>query len=99
MVRFIGGISLVWAVLMLTACVKTEIVPEVLDPKLSISRPANGVVILGSSLVLTATYTDDQGQDRSSEIQWESRNSAIAKVTNGTVSTLGIGWTNTTKGP
>lgn len=76
---------------MLTACIKTEIIPEVLDPELSIMKPANAAITVGNSLVLKATYTDEQGQNRSNEIQWTSRSPAIASVANGTVNALSIG--------
>lgn len=78
---------------MLAACVKTEIVPEVLDPKLSIARPANTVLTVGNSLSLAAAYTDEQGQNRSNEIQWASRNAAVAVVVNGAVNAISVGQT------
>lgn len=88
MIRFIFYFG---ALLMLTACVKTEIIPEILDPELSIAKPENPAITVGNRLVLTATFTDEQGQNRSNEIQWTSRSPTIASVTNGTVNALSIG--------
>lgn len=91
MIRYIFCLKLGWALLLLTACVKTEIIPEVLDPELSITKPANAAIMLGNSLVLNAVYIDEQGQNRSNEIQWTSRNAVVASVADGTVTALNIG--------
>jgi Electron transfer DM13/Bacterial Ig-like domain (group 2) len=79
----------------LGACVKTEIVPETIDPLLTITDPVNTTLVEGNSLNLKATYTDQEGQDRSGEIEWLSRRAEIASVsTNGTVTgkTVGQAW-------
>jgi hypothetical protein len=93
MVRLVCKFTFGWGLFMLFACVKTEIIPELLDPRLSITKPANSILTLGNSLTLTAIYTDEQGQNRSSEIQWASRSAAIASVNNGNVFALGAGQT------
>lgn len=74
---FYIGISLL---ALAEACVKTEIVPETLTPKLSITVPSNPVITRGDNLQLMAVYTDEQGRDRSNEIQWGSQNPAFATV-------------------
>jgi Electron transfer DM13/Bacterial Ig-like domain (group 2) len=93
MLSFIRKVRFGWVLLFMIACVKTEIIPELLEPKLSITKPANSVITLGNSLILAATYTDDQGQNRSNEIQWAARNAAIASVKNGSVTALSTGQT------
>ncbi len=66
--------------ILVSACVKTEIIPEVLTPELSLTTPSNTAITQGGTLQLMAVYTDEQGQDRSNEIQWRSQNPALATV-------------------
>jgi hypothetical protein len=65
--------------LFLAACVKTEIIPEVLTPTLSLDPGALSLTE-GQKKQLTAQYTDDQGQTRNELIQWRSRNTVVATV-------------------
>jgi hypothetical protein len=69
------------ALLLLSACVKTEIVPEQIDSKLNIASPNTSVLVQGETIDLEAAYTDQEGRDKSSSIQWQSRNPAVTTVT------------------
>lgn len=73
-----------FGLLWLSACIQTEIVPETLEPRLSLS-PRNLSLSVGQSTVLTATYTDEQNVDRSDLLQWRSHTAAIAEVMSGGV--------------
>lgn len=72
-------------VLFLFSCIETEIIPEVLEPKLVLNAKSAGL-ISGQTAVLTARYTDEKNEDRSELIEWRSQNLAIASVQNGVVS-------------
>jgi Electron transfer DM13/Bacterial Ig-like domain (group 2) len=63
----------------MTACVKTEIIPETLQPKLDITV-ASLTLTVGQKTQVTAQYTDDQGKSRSELMQWRSSAPAIAAV-------------------
>lgn len=67
------------SVLALSACVKTEIVPETLEPKLSVA-PANVTLMPGQTAQLTGIYTDELGESRPDLVQWQSADPAIATV-------------------
>lgn len=76
---------------LLSACVETEIVPEVLEPAL-ILNPKSVSLIVGQNTAIRATFTDETGTDRSSELQWRSANPTVASVaTGGIVSALAPG--------
>lgn len=62
-----------------TACVKTEIVPEVLEPKLRV-EPASVSLFVGQTRPLAATYTDAEGADQSDLIQWRTTDPSITSV-------------------
>lgn len=82
------------AALTLTACVKTEIVPETLEPQLR-AEPASVSLTVGQTLQLSATYTDELGRDQSAQIQWNMATSAVASVSAGgllTALTPGQAW-------
>ncbi len=72
------------AVLTLTACVKTEIVPEILAPKLTVT-PVTVSLTTGQTFALSATYTDEAAIDQSAQVQWRSSAPSIASV-----STVGL---------
>jgi len=69
-----------WAALLtLAACVKTEIVPEILEPKLTVT-PASVSLTVAQTFALSATYTDEAAIDQSAQVQWRSSTSSIASV-------------------
>lgn len=61
------------------ACVKTEIIPEVLEPTLRL-EPSSVSLTVGQTRQLTGVYTNAQGEDQSNLIQWATTNPAIAAV-------------------
>ncbi len=72
--------QLLWLpVLWLAACVRTEIIPEVLEPKLVLDARTVALNV-GESRQLPATYMDEMNADRSDLIRWESTDSTIATV-------------------
>lgn len=73
---------LLWSLLALGACVKTEIVPEVLEPKLVV-EPASVALATGQAHQLTGTYTDEAGEDQPALIQWNTTAPDVADVTSG----------------
>jgi len=73
---------LLLAALALGACVKTEIVSEVLAPKLTV-EPASASLAIGQTRQLDATYTDEAGEDQSAQIQWNTTAPGVATVTSG----------------
>lgn len=71
---------LVWIpVLLLASCIKTEIIPEVLEPELSVS-PAAISLLPGGTATLSAVYTDNLGQPRPELIFYYSAATAVAEV-------------------
>lgn len=69
-----------WAFLIgLAACVKTEIVPEVLEPKLTVS-PAALSLRVDETAQLQAAYTDSAGEDQSDAVVWQSSDAAVVTV-------------------
>lgn len=74
------------ALLFLTACIETEIIPEVLEPKLNLS-PKSASMMLGQTTQLQANYIDEQNVDRSELLEWRSNSPAIADVQSGGVVT------------
>lgn len=73
------------------ACIQTEIIPEVLEPELTLGQTALSVTI-GQTDMLTATFTDEQREDQSALISWSSTAPQIASVTpQGTVSGVSVG--------
>lgn len=78
-------------VLFLFACVKTEIIPETLEPVLTLS-PAVVSLSAGENFQLTATYTDALGESRTDLIEWASADATVATVsTTGRVAALSAG--------
>lgn len=69
-----------------SACIKTEIIPEVLEPKISV-EPASLSLTPGQSYQLNGIYTDEAGKDQSALIQWKSAAPAIASVSSGGLAT------------
>jgi hypothetical protein len=65
-----------------TACVETEIVPEVLEPTL-VLNPKSVSLTVQQTAVIQATFTDETGTDRSNELQWRSANPSVASISNG----------------
>lgn len=68
--------------LFVSACVETEIIPETLTPIVSI-QPASVSIIVNQTAQLNATFTNEKGEDRSSELQWRSASNSIATVATG----------------
>lgn len=64
-------------VLMLNSCINTEIVPEILQPKLSIT-PKSVSLTLGQTTRLDAVYVDEKNVERPELVQWKSNLPAIA---------------------
>ncbi|MCK6690920.1 MAG: DM13 domain-containing protein [Thermoanaerobaculia bacterium] len=78
---------LVWIpVFLLAACIKTEIIPEVLEPELSVS-PAAVSLLPGGTATLNAVYTDSEGQPRPELIFYYSAGPAVAEVSSAGVVT------------
>ncbi|MBK8196350.1 MAG: Ig domain-containing protein [Lewinellaceae bacterium] len=78
-------------VLFLFACVKTEIIPETLEPVLTLS-PSVVSLSAGENFQLTATYTDALGENRTDLIQWSSADATVASVSaTGRVTALSAG--------
>lgn len=63
----------------LAACVQTEIIPEVLEPKLTLATPAV-MLTTGESVQLSGTYTDELNVNRPELIQWQSTDPSVATV-------------------
>ncbi|MDX1943515.1 MAG: DM13 domain-containing protein [Saprospiraceae bacterium] len=80
-IRFITYLC-ISVLLFLTACIETEIIPEVLEPKLNLT-PKSASMMVGQTTQLQAKYTDEQNVDRSDLLQWRSNTPAIAEVQNG----------------
>ena len=78
---------LLWMpILLLAACIKTEIIPEVLEPELSVS-PAAVALLPGGTATLNAVYTDNMGQSRPELIFYYSAAPAVAEVSSAGVVT------------
>ncbi len=73
---------LVLAALAFAACVKTEIIPEVLEPKLTL-EPSSVSLEPGQTRQLDGAYTDEAGEDQSALIQWNTSAPAVASVASG----------------
>jgi hypothetical protein len=79
--------------LTLAACVKTELIPEELEPTLRVS-PAAVTLQVGESTQLTGVFTNAMGEDQSALISWVSRAPAIAELSSdGQLSGLAFGQT------
>lgn len=86
-IKIIAGLLM----LSLTACIETEIIPEILEPTVEIS-PKSLSLTVGQSATLTAMYTDEQGEDQSNLLEWRSNTPQIATVkTGGIVEALAVG--------
>lgn len=87
MTNLISFKHLIWIpVFLLTACIKTEIIPEVLEPKLTVS-PATVSLLPGGTATLSAVYTDSEGQLRPELIFYYSAAPAVAEVSSAGVVT------------
>jgi hypothetical protein len=76
---------------LLTACIETEIVPEVLEPTL-VLNPKSISLTVGQNAPIQATFTDENGVERSNELQWRSANPSVASIASGgIVSALAAG--------
>lgn len=64
-----------------TACIETEIIPETLTPTVQL-QPASVSLIVNQTTQLNATFTDEKGEDRSSELQWRSTTNTVATIGN-----------------
>lgn len=63
----------------LGACIQTEFISEILEPKLTLGQPTLSLTV-GQSAQLTATYTDEQLNDRSELIVWSSSAPGVVSV-------------------
>ncbi len=78
-------------VLLLNSCINTEIVPEILQPKLSIT-PKSVSLTLGQTTRLDAIYVDEKNIERPELVQWKSNLPAIADIAiDGVVTAKAIG--------
>lgn len=68
--------------LVFSACVKTEIIPETLEPTLRVEPPSVSLAV-GQTHQLTGTFTNEEGEDQSALIQWNTRVPDVATVTPG----------------
>lgn len=75
---FFKGIALL-ALLLPGACVKTEIIPETLEPVLRVT-PASVSLAAGQMRQMSATFTDEAGQDQSALVGWRIANALVATV-------------------
>lgn len=66
--------------LLLGACIKTEIVPETVLARLELSPINSNAVQMGETISLTAQYWNNQAQEQPESIQWLSRNPTVATV-------------------
>lgn len=62
------------------ACIQTELIPEVLEPKLTLEQQSL-TLTPGQTATLRATYTDEQLNDRSELVAWTSADPGIVAVT------------------
>lgn len=67
------------AVLALGACVKTEIIPETLEPALRV-EPAAISLSIGQTRQLSGTYINELGENQSALVEWHSSAPAVASV-------------------
>lgn len=87
--------KLLWLLLtfstLITACIETEIIPEILEPALALN-PKSVNLTVNQTTSIQATFTDEQGVDRSNTLQWSSSKPTVASVTNaGVVQALAPG--------
>ena len=75
--------AIISAMLLLGACVKTEIVPETVLAKLDLTPTNSNAVQMGNEITLSARYWDNQAQEQSESIQWLSRNPSVISVSPG----------------
>lgn len=71
---------------LLTACIETEIVPEVLEPVLTLN-PKSISLTVGKTAQISAIFTDEKGLERSNELQWRSANPGVASIASGGIVT------------
>lgn len=78
----------------LSACIKTEIVTEVLEPKILV-EPASVSLMTGQTFQLNGIYTNELAENQSGLIQWNSAAPTIVSVSAGgliTALTTGQAW-------
>lgn len=68
--------------LVFSACVKTEIIPETLEPTLRVEPPSVSLAV-GQTHQLTGTFTNEEGEDQSALIQWNTSAPDVVTVTPG----------------
>lgn len=74
------------ALIFLTACIETEIIPETLEPILNL--PLKSIRLnIGETEQLQAMYTDETNLDRSDLLTWQSNNTNIATVNSSAIVT------------
>lgn len=85
-----------WALLLASsfiACIRTEIVPEFLTPKLAVT-PQTASLVVGETLQLNGLYTDEAANDLSGQILWQSAAPGTATVdAAGLVTAVAVGQT------
>ncbi len=91
MMKLIFPYISLFAILLLNSCINTEIVPEILEPKLSIV-PKSVSLTLGQTTRLDAIYVDEKNIERPELVQWKSNMPTIAEVdASGVVTAKAIG--------
>lgn len=68
-----------FGVLALSACVKTEIIPELVSPEISV-EPASVSLTPGQNFQIVGVYTNELAEDQSALIEWRSSASDVAMV-------------------
>lgn len=71
---------------LLTACIETEIIPEILEPVLTLT-PKSVSLTVGKTAQIAASFLDEKGIDRSNELQWRSANPTVASIASGGIVT------------
>jgi hypothetical protein len=66
---------------LVVGCIQTEIVPEILEPRITLATRSLSLTV-GQSSRIEANYTDAQNNNRPDLLQWRTRNAAIAEVNN-----------------
>ncbi len=80
--------------LLLIGCIQTEIVPEILEAKLTID-PKSVSLAVGQTTRLETIYVDEQNIERPNAVQWKSQQPNIAEIATGgvvTAKTIGQTW-------
>jgi hypothetical protein len=86
--------SLFFVFLMFSACIGTDFVddpPVEGGPMIAIESQTSLALMVAQESVVEAVYTDEYGIEREVALEWQSSNTAIATVANGTVTAVSPG--------